>query len=82
MSGERDLSRLLAGLDPWLASEPFVFAEAAEVPAGVRPFATVDEEEGLTPVLTRRDADRAGLSYDYVAARITLRVHSTRPPSA
>ena len=27
-------------------------------------------------ILTRADADRAGLAYDYVAARITLRVNS------
>ena len=27
-------------------------------------------------ILTRADADRAGLAYDYVAARITLRVGS------
>jgi hypothetical protein len=76
MSGERDLGRLLAGLDPWLAPEKYVFTVAAEVPAGVRPFATVDEEEGLTLVVLRTDADRFGLDYDYVAARITLRVHS------
>jgi len=76
MSGERDLGRLLAGLDPQLAPEPYVFAVAAEVPAGLRPFATVEEDEGLTLVLPRADADRAGLAYDYVAARITLRVHS------
>ena len=78
MTGERDLGRLLAGLDPLLAPEPHVFVLAPDdtVPAGLRPFATVAEDEGLTLVLTLQDADRAGLSYDYVAARITLQVHS------
>ena len=78
MSGERDLARLLAGLDPEVAVEPYVFTRAAdgEVPAGLRPFATVAEDEGLTLVVTREEADRVGLPYDYVAARITLRVHS------
>ena len=76
MSGERDLGRLLAGLDPWLAPEPYVFAVASEVPAGLRPFATIDEDEGLTLVVLREDADRLDLAYDYVAGRITLRVHS------
>ena len=78
MSGERDLGRLLAGLDPQVAAEPYVFTQAADgaVPAGVRPFATVAEDEGLTLVLPRDEADRLGLAYDYVAARITLRVHS------
>jgi len=36
----------------------------------------IREDEGITLVLTRADADRAGLPYDYVAARITLRVNS------
>lgn len=78
MSGERDLGRLLAGLDPDVAPEAYVFAVAPDrvVPAGLRPFATVDEQEGLTLVVRREDADRLGLAYDYVAARITLRVHS------
>ena len=78
MSGERDLGRLLAGLDPVLADEPYVFAVLHDgvAPADLRPFATVDEDEGLTVVIPRADADRLGLAYDYVAARITLRVHS------
>jgi hypothetical protein len=46
------------------------------VPAGVEPFATVREAEGLTVVLPRDDADRAGLPYDGELALITLRVHS------
>jgi hypothetical protein len=36
----------------------------------------VAEDEGLTLVVTQAEADRLGLAYDYVAARITLRVHS------
>ncbi len=71
---------------PDLSAEQYVFAagkaaarkagEAAEVPPGVTPFAVIREDEGITLVLTRADADRAGLPYDYVAARITLRVNS------
>ena len=40
------------------------------------PFAVIREDEGVTVVLTRTDADRAGMAYNYVAARITLRVGS------
>jgi uncharacterized protein len=78
VSGERDLGRLLADLRPEVAAEPYVFAQAPDgvVPADSRPFATVAEDEGLTLVVTRDEADRLGLAYDYVAARITLRVHS------
>jgi uncharacterized protein len=60
---------------PELSPEPYVFA-AHEPPPGVSPFAVIREDEGVTAVLTRADADRAGMSYDYIAARITLRVGS------
>jgi hypothetical protein len=43
---------------------------------GVSPFAIIREDEGVTLILTRTDADRAGLAYEYIAARITLRVGS------
>jgi uncharacterized protein len=60
---------------PDLSAEPYVFA-AGEPPPGVSPFAVIREDEGVTLILTRADADRVGLAYDYVAARITLRVGS------
>ena len=65
---------------PELSAEPYVFA-AAEAPPGVTPFAVIREDEGVTLVLTRADADRAGLDYDYVAARITARRPMSRVPS-
>ena len=60
---------------PDLSAEPYVFA-AGEPPSGLSPFAVIREDEGVTVILTRADADRAGLPYDYVAARITVRVGS------
>jgi hypothetical protein len=42
----------------------------------VTPFAVIREDEGVTVVLTRADADQAGMAYDYDAARITLQVGS------
>ena len=78
MAGESDLRRLLAGLRPELDPGQYVFTTVGHghVPAGVTPVVTVAEEEGLTLVLRREEADRAGLGYDYVAGWITLRVHS------
>lgn len=78
MAGEQDLTRLLAGLEPRRAPEPHVFTRVPgpDVPAGLRPFATVREQEGLTLVLPQAAADAAGLVYEYVAALVTLQVHS------
>ena len=64
-------------LSPELASEPYVFAAvAAAYPPAVAMFAAILEDEGLTLVLTKADADMAGLEYSYVSARITLRADS------
>jgi hypothetical protein len=63
---------------PELHPGEYVFTSTpdAVVPAGTAPVVTVAEEEGLTMVLRKEDADRLGLGYDYVAGWITLRVHS------
>src|SRR5262245_32932657 len=56
----------------------FVFATVDDrAGRGVpRAQASVREDEGLSVVLAREDADAAGIRYDFVAAWITLRVHS------
>jgi hypothetical protein len=78
MSGETRLSALLGGMRPELHPGEYVFTATpdAAIPAGLAPIVTVAEEEGLTLVLRKQDADRLGLRYDYVAGWITLRVHS------
>lgn len=77
MAKKSDLERLLRGLEPELSPHQWVFATVdQDAPSGLHPFATIDEEEGLTLVLRREEADRLGLPYDYVAARITLRIRS------
>ncbi len=63
-------------LQPALFPDPYVFASAAEVPPGADPFAVIGEDEGTTLVITRDQADRLGLAYGYVAARITLTINS------
>jgi hypothetical protein len=55
----------------------FALARDGLTPEGVDPIATVREDEGLTLVLSRADADAAGLSYEAAQAWITLRVHSS-----
>ena len=78
MAGETQLPALLSSMSPELHPGEYVFTSNpdAAVPAGAAPVVTVAEEEGLTMVLRKEDADRLGLGYDYVAGWITLRVHS------
>jgi uncharacterized protein len=78
MRGERDLERLLASLEPVRRAGSFVFVLIGDqtLLEAVVPEATVREDEGLTVVLRREQADQLGIAYDYVAAWITLRVHS------
>ena len=78
MHGERDLKQLLASLEPVQRAGEFVFAVVDDVSRleVVAAEATVSEDEGLTALLRREQADRLGIAYDYVAAWITLHVHS------
>ncbi|WP_296272712.1 ACT domain-containing protein [Pseudomonas sp. UBA6323] len=79
MSGETDLARLLQSMTPQLNPGEYVFCcVAAEHDcSGLLPIASLRETEGLSLVLPREVADAHNLSYDYVAAWITLEVHSS-----
>jgi hypothetical protein len=70
--GERDLATLLATMEPRLRPGEFVYA-VGEVDGAE---ALVREQEGVSVVLERGRADELGLAYDFVAAWITLSVHS------
>ncbi|WP_405004365.1 ACT domain-containing protein [Kitasatospora purpeofusca] len=77
MAGERDLATLLRDLRPELNPGRYVYCTLpTKVPAGLRPVATVAEPEGVTAVVAQEEADALGLRYEYVAAWITLRIHS------
>ncbi|KAA9378500.1 ACT domain-containing protein [Microbispora cellulosiformans] len=77
MTGETDLRELLTSMRPRPNPGRYVFITVdGDIPPGVRPVVTVAEQEGLTLVVPQRDADAAGLKYDYVAGWITLGVHS------
>ncbi|MFJ2260717.1 ACT domain-containing protein [Streptomyces sp. NPDC087844] len=75
---ERDLGRLLSGMEPALHPGRYVFTTVpgSTAPPGLSPVVTVVEDEGLTLVVEQEDADAARLTYDYVAGWITLRIHS------
>lgn len=77
MAGERDLQKLLRGMRPVLHPGEYVYCTLpARVPAGLRPVVMVAEEEGVTVVVPQEEAELLGLRYEYVAAWITLQIHS------
>ncbi len=81
MTGERDLDRMLADLKPSLLPGEFVFCSLPGAHygdyAGLAPLASVIEPEGLSLVLPREAADRAGMAYDSTHRCISLGVHSS-----
>lgn len=75
-AGERDLEALLRSLSPRLQDGEWVFVTAQAAPPGVVPLATFVETEGTSLVVTREQADAAGLSYDFVGTWISLTARS------
>jgi hypothetical protein len=72
---ERDLARLLRGMEPVLHAVPYGFAVWADGVLPFAAFATVAEDEGLTVVAALDDLQGAGLVSERWA-RISLTVHS------
>ncbi len=76
VSGERDLQILLATMEPRLEEGEWVFVTVPRIPDEITPLATFAEPEGLSAVIRLEDAVRAGLDHDFVAAWISVGVHS------
>ncbi|MBE4009504.1 ACT domain-containing protein [Vibrio parahaemolyticus] len=80
MSGVTDLDELLRSMSPKLVKSEFVFCT---VPGALtdyvelNPVATFIESEGLTLVLEKSAAEKAGLSFNGTYSQITLTVHSS-----
>ena len=78
MPGETHLSTILKTLEPELMEGEFVFCTVdPHTVLPVEAVMTFREKEGITLILPRTIADRLGISYTYVAAWITLTVHSS-----
>ncbi len=77
VDAETDLAVLLRGMSPRLNDGAYVYTSVPlTIPPAADPVVVVREHEGLTLVLRREQADDLGLPYDYVAAWITLEIHS------
>ena len=71
--------KLCASLNPVMAQPVYVFCSFIDfgLPAGLTPFCTVREGEGLTAVVARSDAQRLRLPHTIESRLITLSVHSS-----
>ena len=77
MAGITDLEQLLRSMEPAALEDEYVFVSVTADRARELTYAAmVREDEGTSLVMRRPDADAAGLPYDFVAAWITLTVHS------
>ncbi|ENB9661988.1 ACT domain-containing protein [Pseudomonas putida] len=78
MSGEKSISALLRGMSPVLNEGDFVFCTVPDASAllGTDVLGTFREKEGFTVIIERERADALGLEYNFVAAWITLTIHS------
>lgn len=81
MSGETDLSKLLASMSPRLMDGKFVFCTFANARYGdhaeLDPVGAFSEPEGLTLIVPQSKAVEHGLAYALVFRGITLGVQSS-----
>lgn len=71
-----DLDELLANLSARQRPGRWCLVSGPPVPAGIEVAATVVEEEGITSVIRVEDAERLGVQVGFIAAWLTLEVHS------
>jgi len=78
MSGETELKKLLQGMKPRLNEGEFVFCkiETLQKANALNPLCTFQEEEAVTVILPKAQADDASLPNSNTFAWITLTVHS------
>lgn len=81
MAGERDLGKLMSRLSPHLMDGDFVFCSIQDANYGdfaeLAPLASFREDEGLTLLITKEKAEKAGFKYKSMFKGITLNVHSS-----
>ncbi len=79
MAGETNLSKLIKEMKPVLNKGEYVITVVPNTDAISRADTICEfkEAEGVTIVMEKEKADELNLSYHYVAAWITLKVHSS-----
>ena len=79
MPGETNLEKLLQGMKPVLNEGEFVFCkvDSFQQAATLNPVCIFQEQEAVTVVLPKHQADDEALPYSVICAWITLTVHSS-----
>ena len=81
MVGEKDIKKLLTSLSLHLIEGDFVFCTIQDAKYGdfaeLLPMASFREDEGLTLLVPKENADKAGFSYESIFKCISLKVHSS-----
>lgn len=77
-TGETNLEKLIHNMEPVLNDGEYVFATVSNLDAIPRALTIceVKEKEGVTVILSKANAEKLGLSFNFVAAWITLNIHS------
>ena len=79
MTGETNLQRLLASMQPELQDGEFVFCTglSPDIVAELKPALQFREAEGVTVIVLSQEARRLNLRYQYPCRQITLTVNSS-----
>ena len=78
MSGEKNLAILIKEMKPFVNMGEYVFVsvkDSSTIP-NKDIIGQFKEAEGITLIIEKTAADNLGLSYDFIASWITLKIHS------
>jgi len=77
--GVTNLKALIENMEPVLNEGEYVFATVADIttiPRAVT-ICEIKEREGVTVVLLKQEAEKLGLTFEFIASWITLNIHSS-----
>lgn len=79
MNGETNLDVLLASLSAELVEGVFVFVtlNEAQIPENISPRMMFRENEGITLILLKEEAEKNDLAFEFPSRMITLNIHSS-----
>lgn len=81
MSGEKELAKLIASMEPVLLPQEYVFAtfktSSYQLLEQLNPIGTFLEKEGMSVIIEKHMADKHETPYSGVFKCITLNVHSS-----